>query len=277
MDHCLSLIMLSGSVPPRLLPYHQTPPTPPPTSTGSTHILKVTPAPPRPPIYGTKKTLDRLAKAYHGELWPELGMWAEERLGEDTDSKKSSSKGYSKGKGKRKRGEGEEATGGAGVLFSPYVFSWSMTDQYSLVPSRFHRPLHPTLPISTLQFHVAHGCTTKGLYESSAIFIRYDPSSLAKSKDHLSRNLNSSHSARKRDRAQERGEDEEDIADGREFLFFGDVESGWRGKGEEEYEKEHGRIVEGYNQAIWEEAARSWDEGRLAGVFVSIPIISKEV
>jgi hypothetical protein len=56
---------------------------------------------------------------------------------------------------------------------------------------------------------------------------------------------------------------------GSEFLFFGDVESGWRRKGEEGYDVEHVRLADGYNRAIWEEAARSWDAGRLAGIFVS--------
>lgn len=39
--------------------------------------------------------------------------------------------------------------------------------------------------------------------------------------------------------------------DEREFLFFGDLEEG------------------GYSQ-IWREAAQSWSEGRLAGIFVSL-------
>lgn len=55
----------------------------------------------------------------------------------------------------------------------------------------------------------------------------------------------------------------------REFLFFGDVESDFRLPGEEEHDVEGRDRAREYNQAIWEEAARSWDQGRLAGIFVS--------
>jgi hypothetical protein len=81
------------------------------------------------------------------------------------------------------------------------------------------------------------------------MFIRYDPSLIPD-----------------REKQSEEGEDE---AAGREFLFFGDVESGWRKTGEEDWDKEHGEIAAELNRAVWEEAAKSFDEGRLAGIFVS--------
>lgn len=58
----------------------------------------------------------------------------------------------------------------------------------------------------------------------------------------------------------------------REFLFFGDVESDWRRKGEEGYDKEGQESARTYNMAIWSMAAESWDAGRLAGIFVSCHI-----
>lgn len=99
--------------------------------------------------------------------------------------------------------------------------------------------LHPSLPITTHQFDVLHGCTSKGPYDSSAVFFRYDPR-LA-----------------------------EDVGVEREFLFFGDMESDWRRKGEEGHDSEGRAAAEKYNTAIWTEAAESWDVGRLAGVFAS--------
>lgn len=57
---------------------------------------------------------------------------------------------------------------------------------------------------------------------------------------------------------------------GREFLFFGDVESGWRAESEKHVNQEAAHTAEKLNRAIWEEAAKSFKEGRLAGVFVSL-------
>lgn len=55
----------------------------------------------------------------------------------------------------------------------------------------------------------------------------------------------------------------------REFLFFGDVESDYRRKGEEHVEVDNQAVAKAYNEAIWAKAAESWDAERLAGVFVS--------
>ena len=69
-------------------------------------------------------------------------------------------------------------------------------------------------------------------------------------------------------------EEESDDDDGyttakREFLFFGDVESEWRQVGAEGYDAAGAKRAGDMCRAIWQEAATSWDEGRLAGIFVS--------
>jgi len=111
-----------------------------------------------------------------------------------------------------------------------------------------HTQLHPTLPITTHKFHVLHGCTSQGVYESSAMFFRYDPSVMPSAP----RATNPPKSALLR-----------------EFLFFGDVESDYRGKGDEDVEVDNQIRARAYNEAIWAEAAEGWDAGRLVGVFVS--------
>jgi hypothetical protein len=101
-----------------------------------------------------------------------------------------------------------------------------------------------------LTYPVAHGCTSKGLYESSAVFIRYDPAAIS-------------------------DDPEPEVGRGegyREFLFFGDVESDYRAKGDEAVGKEGQVGAAKMNKAIWEEGARGWDAGRLAGIFVSNPV-----
>ncbi len=120
----------------------------------------------------------------------------------------------------------------------------------SLTPSKVHLPLHPTLPISTFAFPVAHGATSHGLYESSAMFIRYDPSLLPDTTS------------------------TDDDGRGREFLFFGDVESGWRPEGEEGVNHGAASQAVDMNRVIWEEAARSIRDGRLGAIFVSVCSLS---
>lgn len=151
---------------------------------------------------------------------------------------------------------------------------------YSLQPAKVHRPLHSGLPITTLKFHVSHGCTSKGTYESSAMFIRYDPeavggtpsgsASAGPSEPSVPRR--GSRSSSRLAQAESSSAGSETSASGRrEFLFFGDVESDFRLPGEEGHDVEGRDRAREYNQAIWEEAARSWDQGRLAGIFVSHP------
>ena len=117
---------------------------------------------------------------------------------------------------------------------------------HRLAPSKVHRPLHPCLPITTLTYPVAHGCTSHGLYESSAIFFRYDPAAIS-------------------------DEPEPEVGQGegyREFLFFGDVESEYRKKGDENVGVVGKEDAAKMNKTIWQEAARGWEAGRLAGIFV---------
>lgn len=52
-------------------------------------------------------------------------------------------------------------------------------------------------------------------------------------------------------------------------MFFGDIETGWRHDGEGEVDQDAGERAGNLNKDVWEEAARSWREGRLAGIFVS--------
>ena len=65
--------MLTGSLPPK--------PTQPDLSSLPIAMAPMNPtsgAAPRPPVYGTKGTLETLASAYGGGLWPELGSWEKE-------------------------------------------------------------------------------------------------------------------------------------------------------------------------------------------------------
>lgn len=62
-------------------------------------------------------------------------------------------------------------------------------------------------------------------------------------------------------------------AHGREILFFGDVESEYRPEGKEDFDVEGGKEAGRLNRAIWKQAAASFSQGRLAGVFVRIFIL----
>lgn len=71
LDHAIGLILLSGSVPAR----------PPPVVPGGAKLLAndgASATPSRIPVYALRETLDNLAAAYGGGLWPELGEWAPE-------------------------------------------------------------------------------------------------------------------------------------------------------------------------------------------------------
>lgn len=64
LDHVQSLIMLTGSAPPR------------PNLAASTCASVSQPLPPLCPIvYGTTGTLEKLSTAYTGQIWPELVAW----------------------------------------------------------------------------------------------------------------------------------------------------------------------------------------------------------
>jgi hypothetical protein len=114
------------------------------------------------------------------------------------------------------------------------------------------------------------------------MFIRYDPDALARP----STDVNADADAHKPDTARagayvdaggrndqegyERRQETNQKQKQREFLFFGDVESEWRQNGEEGFNAEGAKRAGDMCREIWAEAAGSWDEGRLAGVFVSI-------
>ena len=107
--------MLTGSVPPRpALPSVHQPPLPAlPIGLGTTSLKPtVGPAAPRPPVYATRETLERLAAAYGGGLWPELGSWAVQ----DKDGRGRPEKGAVSA-----RGLVEDVNNAVGVVFSPYV------------------------------------------------------------------------------------------------------------------------------------------------------------
>lgn len=89
------------------------------------------------------------------------------------------------------------------------------------------------------------------------MFIRYDPLALARE----------SHDTDSKERFERDGAARQGSQ--REFLFFGDVESEWRKEGEEGYDAEGAKRAGDMCREIWREAAGSWDEGRLAGIFVS--------
>lgn len=146
--------MLSGSIPPRprLAEHYQAPLITPVISSNAESQPAATPvahpysssandaAPPpntlpRPPVYGTRETLQRLAEAYDGGLWPELGCWSKDAKAEDEDKEEVGRKAKRRKTGKRaevpqngkdgeEKGNGDEDGRGsdppeAGVVFSP--------------------------------------------------------------------------------------------------------------------------------------------------------------
>jgi hypothetical protein len=124
-----------------------------------------------------------------------------------------------------------------------------------MIESLEHRPLHPTLPLTTLTFPVAHGHTSSDRYESSAIFIRYDTTATPDAVPQPTR--------------------AEEASLRKEFLFFGDVETGWRKAGEQGVDVKAAKGANALNAVVWEEAAASIKEGRLVGIFVSLVCVEE--
>ncbi|WWD03318.1 hypothetical protein V865_001369 [Kwoniella europaea PYCC6329] len=258
LDHVGSLIMLSGSVPPKSA-QHTQPPTDtnnasPHKSNNQTKAATAAAAThPKPHVYGTRKTLEQLSQAYQGGLWPELGSWVPDREGD---------RPHHSGRKKRKiDGAGDSGKNGLGLVNGPNGEVEGTEENYNscllfspLSTERVHRPLHPTLPISLLTYPVAHGCTSKNTYESSAMFIRYDPSALTQTPP-----SSSSHSSSSTTKGKGKG---------KEFLFFGDVESSYRNSGEEDIDIERGKEAKRLNEHIWKEASKSFKDGRLCGIFI---------
>lgn len=113
------------------------------------------------------------------------------------------------------------------------------------------------------------------------MFIRYDPDALARPSDKGNADAHANEpdgadaeaSESSGDRNDQEGYERRQEANQkqkqREFLFFGDVESEWRQNGEEGFNPEGAKRAGDMCREIWAEAAGSWDEGRLAGIFVS--------
>ena len=136
----------------------------------------------------------------------------------------------------------------------------------SIRDSKEFTQLHPTLPITIRRFHVLHGCTSKGDYESSAYFFRYDPSTLQNTRSPADPSLPWMTPAIRE------GSDEGGVAGEqqlREFLFFGDIESDWRREEDKSHDIPSQHRARELNGHIWQEAADSFGAGRLAGIFVS--------
>jgi Cft2 family RNA processing exonuclease len=101
LDHVLSLILLSGSLPRPI----STPPQP--------NL--------RTPVYATKETLSRLSLAYKGDLWPELAIWDEtEPVIVETSRKRRRTDKVRK----VVQGRAHPDVTGCGVVFCPYVLVW---------------------------------------------------------------------------------------------------------------------------------------------------------
>ncbi|WVR06780.1 hypothetical protein IAU60_003815 [Kwoniella sp. DSM 27419] len=282
MDHVGSLIMLSGSVPPRSAEHPQPPlVSPRHASTASSSgnkqsdhsSLPHAPSHPRPHVYGTRKTLEQLSMAYQGGLWPELGSWVPDREGEIGDEDVGGGRKRRKVVEEGDGNDGEITVNGAEGPVKPSEENINSCLLFSpLSTERMHRPLHPTLPITLLTYPVVHGCTSKHTYESSAMFIRYDPGAITKTPPSTQPPSPTAHppgsdgesagvNGYKRWRHEQGGS-------GREFLFFGDVESSYRRPGEEGIDVERGKEAERMNGSIWREAAKSFNQGRLCAIFI---------
>ena len=109
LDHVHSLILLSGSIPPRQLAHGHSPGQASSSNRDDPYL-------PRPHIYGTKSTLKKLALAYGGELWPELSSWEQE---EETETTQVNGNGSARKRRKREREvDSRKSSRGTGVVFS---------------------------------------------------------------------------------------------------------------------------------------------------------------
>lgn len=125
LDHVLSLILLSGSIPAHPTPKTEIPSLEAPSSeTGNASTSQSS----RTPIYATTDTLRRLSLAYGGEIWPELGSWGK-GYGELSAANGAAAESHRKRRRKAigiKTAENIEAppatseeAGGSGVSFNP--------------------------------------------------------------------------------------------------------------------------------------------------------------
>ncbi|TYJ54479.1 hypothetical protein B9479_004899 [Cryptococcus floricola] len=275
MDHVLSLVMLTGSFP-CLAPE----PTSAPTQKSDPSLPSLPASSPKPPttVYGTKGTLKRFSMAYKGALWPELADF-DPNSQEANDPEPISDMLWDyaiEGGDRQKKRKLEELAqpnkssyvAGAPVLPTSRRSSYAALDPASesalsspgdvIHPCLTLAPLATTtsvgsmvqnLPLSIRPFPLLHGATSQGEFESSAFFIRHVPP--AHSSAPPPQNSNRSPNSQEK-----------------EFLFLGDMESAYRRPGEETVDKDRAVEAGKMNRDVWTEAAKSWDEGRLSGVFL---------
>ncbi|KAK8864671.1 hypothetical protein IAR55_001922 [Kwoniella newhampshirensis] len=251
LDHVQSLIMMSGSMPPR----HSVQPKLPLISSTSESV--VVPPRPCPPIFGTRSTLEKLAMVYGGQIWPEIAIWAPE-------PKSKGKSGHEEHEAQRNTKSGTRRKDKAdyhGEVEDPYHWEFPREARHSaclsfapLHPFREYQPLHPELPLSVSTYPVVHGLTSRGHYDSSAMFIRCRPDGTCPRAG-----SNGNGALRPRD---------QDPDAGRQVLFFGDVESSFRRPGDEDVDMDRRDLAGEMTRAIWTEAAKSWNEGMLCGIFI---------
>ncbi|ORX35621.1 cyclic-AMP phosphodiesterase [Kockovaella imperatae] len=244
LDHVQSLILFSGSMPPRGQPPDASILSPPLTSKAhssdddaSSDKDDATPAPSRMPVrvLGAKPTLDRLSLAYGGELWPEIADWEKSHGGSASrlEARRGSLGSYSDGP----------------------LHPESHGSEMILVPLPGNDEpvkVSPSLPLSVRQFEVSHGSTSKGAYESTALFIRLTDHTVDDAMTHLGHGFDARSDSSKEP----------------ELLFFGDVESSYRSPGSEDQDTAARDRAEQCNGVIWAEAADLWAQGRLSGIFI---------
>ncbi|WWD17019.1 hypothetical protein CI109_101455 [Kwoniella shandongensis] len=259
LDHVQSLIMLSGSIPTRATVHPQ-----PPLPTSSDH--PAVPSRPCPPIFGTRSTLEKLALAYGGQIWPEIAVWAPEKV--DQDPKEGARKRRRKGK---VNGDDDEE----GSVEDPSHWEFPREARHSaclsfapLRPHTNYQPLHPELPFSVSTYPLVHGLTSRGHYDSSAMFIQCRPSGEAPKRPERNPSPTISTNANGNGNGNGLANRTEDKDTGRQLLFFGDLESSFRKPGEEEVDAMRKDLAGEMNRTIWTQAAKSWKEGKLAGIFI---------
>lgn len=72
LDHAVSLVIASGSLPSELEDPETEDEIEPTRRSKSPDGRRL-----RTPVFGTQTTLEKLQSVYHGDLWPELGKWSD--------------------------------------------------------------------------------------------------------------------------------------------------------------------------------------------------------
>ncbi|OXC68333.1 hypothetical protein AYX13_03034 [Cryptococcus neoformans] len=234
LDHVQSLIMLTGSAPPR------------PNLAAANYAPVSQPVPPLCPIvYGTTGTLEKLSTAYTGQIWPELVAWVP---GHNEDRKTEAPKKRRKVNQADKRKKSKSPESDTRLIYNEHPNA-----SLVLSPLQTNSPPQSLIGAPSLGvrlYPLVHGSTSKETYESSGAFIRHMPLPYLSPKP-----VTGVRSRRK-------------PKEGKEFLFLGDMESAYRKSGENGAHPELRAKAGRFNSVIWEEAARSWIEGRLCGIFI---------